>query len=709
MNLRYFVCLASFLLLSYKGLGQLSTAQEKSVDSLKAIIASPVHDSLKIDAYQAWDDLIYIFDLKLDEQLNRKMIAIAESNLKKSTLNAAERHSFKKSLTATLNTLATIHMSKGDLDQSIELQSKSLAMATEMGDKKATANSLNNLGALHEHKGNSPKALQYYTESLKLLEELGNKKTMGLLYNNIGVIYYHLEEYDKAMEYHLLGLKLRLETGDKKGVGMAYFNIGGLYHVKKDYDKAIDYMSRALKIQQEMDDKNAMATALNNIGAVYCEKKEYAKAMDYFEQSIKAVAYTENKEDLAMALNNIGNIHFILGHYDLASDYNNRAFVMAKESKSHLMIKDAAFSLMKDNKRRKNFGEALKMHELYISIIDSINSEEKLRNVMQQEMQYTYEKQKALDVKEHEKQSAIAAEQKNRQRIITYASGTGLFFVLLFSAFAFNRLRLTRKQKNIIEHQKNMVEQKQLEILDSITYAKRLQDAILPTESLVREHFKEAFILFLPKDIVAGDFYWLEHKNDLLFLAVADCTGHGVPGAMVSVVCSNALNRAVLEFGITEPGKILDKARELVSETFSKSETDVKDGMDISLLCINKKTNSVEWAGAYNPLWYLQNNEIKELKADKQPIGKTENPLPFTTHTVDVKKGDFLFLFTDGFADQFGGEKGKKLKYKPMKELLLRTSLLSAEKQDTELKTAFENWKANLEQVDDVCIIGVRI
>ncbi|MBX3163077.1 MAG: SpoIIE family protein phosphatase [Bacteroidetes bacterium] len=257
--------------------------------------------------------------------------------------------------------------------------------------------------------------------------------------------------------------------------------------------------------------------------------------------------------------------------------------------------------------------------------------------------------------------------------------------------------------------QKHLVEEKQKEILESITYAKRLQQAILPPQEYINKFVPQHFILYKPKDIVAGDFYWSENVGDLFFIAAADSTGHGVPGAMVSVVCSNALNRTVLEFGVTEPGKILDKARELVIETFVKSSSEVKDGMDISLLCIDLKNKNIFWSGANNPLWYVQNNELKEIKADKQPIGKTENPKPFTTHQIDYKENTMFYLFTDGLADQFGGEKGKKFKYKPFADMLLNNSHLQQEQQAEIIDKVFSDWKGALEQVDDVCVIGVRV
>ena len=260
-----------------------------------------------------------------------------------------------------------------------------------------------------------------------------------------------------------------------------------------------------------------------------------------------------------------------------------------------------------------------------------------------------------------------------------------------------------------IEEQKELVEEKQKDILDSITYAKRLQDAILPPVSFIKKFLPDSFLVYKPKDIVAGDFYWMERSDDNILIAAADCTGHGVPGALVSVVCSNALNRTVKEFHITEPGKILDKVRDLVLETFEKSESNVQDGMDISLCCITTKTKEVQWSGAYNSLWYIQKGEIKEVAADKQPIGKNNRPEPFNTHKLNLQKGDTLYLFTDGYADQFGGPKGKKFKYKQMEELLLANASKPMDEQKDVLENTLEKWKGTLEQVDDILIIGIRV
>jgi len=286
---------------------------------------------------------------------------------------------------------------------------------------------------------------------------------------------------------------------------------------------------------------------------------------------------------------------------------------------------------------------------------------------------------------------------------------TAIIFIGIWFVVLIYDNRKTENANFIISTQKKALEEKTKEILDSISYAKRLQDATLPSLISIKELLPESFVLYKPKDIVAGDFYWMEQFGDIVLIAAADCTGHGVPGALVSVVCSNALNRAVKEFHIVEPGKILDKARELILETFEKNESNVQDGMDISLCCIHTKTNEIQWSGAYNPLWYIHKGEMKEIPADKQPIGKYDKPLPFHTHQLELISGDTLYLFTDGYPDQFGGPKGKKFKYKQLQELLLANAVNPMEKQMEQLEKTINEWKGSLEQVDDILMIGIRI
>lgn len=268
----------------------------------------------------------------------------------------------------------------------------------------------------------------------------------------------------------------------------------------------------------------------------------------------------------------------------------------------------------------------------------------------------------------------------------------------------------TRKQaEKQIREQKAQLENKNKEVTDSINYAQRIQKAILPSHRLVESYLPKSFVVYLPKDIVSGDFYWVEKKGNKVFFAVADCTGHGVPGAMMSVIGQNALNRVINEFGITKPSEILDKLSILVEEGFSKSGSDVRDGMDIALCLLDTSSNKLEFAGANNPVYIYSSNELKEIKATKQPIGRFESKVNFVNHEVQLNSGDAVYLFTDGIADQFGGPDGKKYKYKRVKELLLQNNNKSHSEQKNNIITEFMSWKGRNEQIDDVCLMGIKI
>lgn len=266
-------------------------------------------------------------------------------------------------------------------------------------------------------------------------------------------------------------------------------------------------------------------------------------------------------------------------------------------------------------------------------------------------------------------------------------------------------------QRDEIQTQHLQLADKNKEITDSITYAKRIQDAMLPPLDVFRANLEKSFIFYLPKDIVAGDFYWMEKADNKVIFAAADCTGHGVPGAIVSVICSNALNRSVREFKLSKPSAILDQTLEIVIEKFNSTEDEVKDGMDIALCSFDPKTNILEYAGANNPLWIIRKDsqEIEDYKANKQPVGRYLKHEPFTNHSIQLNEGDTIYLFSDGYADQFGGEMGKKFRSIHFKELLISIQDKDMKAQKRMVEKSFYGWKGKLDQLDDICVMGFRV
>lgn len=617
----------------------------------------------------------------------------------------------------------------------ISFKNLKIQTATE----KVLAASLLNRGLLFKFEGNFPKALNCYYKSLKIAKKIKDESTQAYCYNNIGRVYIDLGEKDLALDYYELSLELKLKLNDQTGIAESYNNIGVVYEQKGMTESAIKYYEKCLNIHEKNGNKEGEAYIYNNLGKIY-QKSDPKLALSYFLRCLDIRKELGDKKGIAHIYYNLGAYYVEMGVLNTGLEYYKEGLNISQELGYPYLIEKHALGLSNIYTTKKQFQKSLEMYKLYIQMRDSLTNENTQKSTAQQQAKYEYEKQKAVDNAEHEKQLAVEQAAKSKQKVITYATGVGLGLTGIFLIFVMNRLKVTRKQKLIIETQKEEVEkahseleEKNKEITDSIQYAKRIQSAILPPLKMVKEYLGESFILYKPKDIVAGDFYWLESFSSVsskggetpfpseragdgvILFAAADCTGHGVPGAMISVVCNNALDRSVREYGLTNPGEILNKTREIVIAEFEKSEDEVKDGMDIALCSLSTFNSSsgayreLKYAGANNPLWIIRNNEIIETKADKQPIGKFEELLPYTTHTFELQKDDSIYIFSDGFVDQFGGEKGKKFKAQAFRELLLSIQDKTMEEQQISITKAFENWKGSLEQLDDVCVIGVRV
>ncbi|MBL4592806.1 MAG: tetratricopeptide repeat protein [Flavobacteriales bacterium] len=577
---------------------------------------------------------------------------------------------------------------------------------------------LNNLGLYYEYqKGNSSKALDYYLKALKVYEELENKNGEAMMLNRIGTIYTYQDNAEKGFEYYLKSLKIYEALKDKREMANPLNCIGLYYENKGDHPQALDYFQESLKIDIESGNKQGIAMSHSNIGRTYVSKKEYDKSLISFIKGLKVFEEMGDQTGISLILNNIGRVYIIQGDDKSAYVNAKRSYDIAIKIGFPSRISGSSLLLSEIYEMQNKPADALEMYKLYTSTKDSVTNENTKTDAVRQQSKYEYNKQKAVDDAVYDKQLAVEQEAKEKQQIIIYAIGFGIALLAIFLFFVANRLQVTRKQKVIIEDAHEELSEKNKEILDSITYAKRIQTAILPPDKLVKEYLEDSFILYKPKDIVAGDFYWMKtvgNNNDTILFAAADCTGHGVPGAMVSVVCSNALNRSIKEYGLTDPAEILDRTREIVIEEFSASNVVlddrldyVKDGMDIALCAL--QGNKLKYAGANNPLWIIRNGEVLITKANKQPIGHFRSSEPFTSHSFELQEGDSIYIFSDGYVDQFGGERGKKFMAKALRKLLLSIQDKPMEEQRIAVDKAFESWRGDIEQVDDVCLIGVRI
>jgi len=574
-------------------------------------------------------------------------------------------------------------------------------------------------------------------KKLQLYEKANAIKYITLYQKEIAGLFDRINLPSKMVEYDEKYLATTIKLKDTLAIIEAYLNTAHAHRYNHEPQKALEYSNKGLKIGAELEDHSLIDQVYFWQIGIYQSLKDYPKAIELAKKRYDWSLHVNNKFDAQQMAHLLARLNIDLNNYTNALKYVLIADTLLYKSNDLIALREGYRIKFEIYNRNKDFEKALNNHLKFRELDDSVQKRENHAGFEQKETIALFERNEAIKKEEEKKKDVIASKEKQQQKVILWFIFGGLILVATFSIMMFNRFRVTKKQNTIIglqkqevESQKHLVEEKQKEILDSIHYAKRLQEAILPPLHFINEHAPNNFVLYQPKDVVAGDFYWAEIKDDKFFIAAADSTGHGVPGAMVSVVCSNALNRTVNEFGITDTGKILDKTRELVLETFARGNAEVKDGMDISLLCIDKQNNKAFWSGANNPLWYVKSSvtssavekstdagldsvrpdiQLIEIKADKQPIGKSEITKPFTAHEIALQDGMQFYLFTDGFADQFGGPRGKKFMYKQLENLLISISHESMEIQKQKLEDVFKNWKGDLEQVDDVCVIGVKI
>lgn len=590
---------------------------------------------------------------------------------------------------------------------------------------------------------------------------LNNKYLEALSMNSLGLCYMSLEIYSESYNAFLQSAKLFEELGRTSGVFNAWSNIGTIYYYSGDYQKALSYEFKALQIlkkAKKVENANAKITNVYiNIGSIYGSMGNVQLARDYFFRAYEYYKLDKERDSITRAyiFNNISDSYLFAEKPDLenAEKYQKVAFAIKMKYGNPNEKADGYQNYAAVLIEKKAYNEAKELLYKALPLYDTINPSDDLRKCYDAlaevyAIQHNYKEENYFlkkatrtriyldslgriseisnaEIKNEFRQQAVSDSIQNQAQLKlrdvklvqkkreSYYGIAALILVSAFAFMSFRRFRITQKQKVEIENQKQIVDHKNREITESINYAKNLQDALIPNPMELNSLFKESFVIYLPKDIVAGDFYWwhsfLNEGKKKILVASADCTGHGVPGAMVSVVCINALNRAVNEFNLTEPNNVLDKVNELVNETFGKNRKQVNDGMDISLLLVDFDNRTIKWSGANNRLLYLENSELKEVKPSKQAIGKSDFQKPFELNEIPFKENAVFYLFTDGFADQFGGDRNKKMGISQIKKIVTEHQTKSLTVQKTELEQTFKNWKSTIEQTDDVSFIGLKI
>jgi serine phosphatase RsbU (regulator of sigma subunit) len=540
----------------------------------------------------------------------------------------------------------------------------------------------NTLANLYKAQGLMDKAFEYYTKSLKLIVKRKNKDQEALLLDNISMLWLEQKSVtghlDSAAFYSSKAIDIARKANDVMLEMQLLPNAAGIAEQKKEFKEQLGVSLRGKNIADSMKIEGYQTYLNLNYASALINTGDPKKAVKIFKQSIKVLL--EYKDYFGLA----SSYYEIARAYE-AQNRNDSALFYFKLNKTY----EDTLSIMRS---KDKVNELLAKREIDLK-------ESKIKNLK--------ELNSALKEKEN-----LSREKDRLKTIILYGAAVLLLIIVVLLVITFKRFRDNKKLSKEISLKNLALVTKNNEITDSINYAKRIQQALLPSKRELTVSFPESFILFRPKDIVSGDFYWIHTQGDLVFVAVGDCTGHGVPGGFMSMLGHSFLNQIVNEKHVQDPAQVLDQLREKVITSLRQTGAagENKDGMDITFVRIDKKNNNLTYAAANNSFYFMQNGQITEHKADKQPIGYYSNVLrPFTQHTFDIQKGNAIYLFSDGYPDQFGGAKGKKLKHSTLQRLLIENAGTNMTTQAEALEKAFLMWRGTYEQTDDVCVVGIKL
>jgi serine phosphatase RsbU (regulator of sigma subunit)/Flp pilus assembly protein TadD len=651
-----------------------------------------------------------------------------------------------------LRNLGQFHASVGNYQDALDCLNRALTYSSKMNDKPLMAAIYHNIGGIGLNQGNYALALEYFYNAFKIFEELNDKQGIFVGIYASGQIFLSQSNYPKALEYLQKALKLAEELDDKIRIAGALRVLGDIYSRMND-PQALEYFQRAIKVGEEITQFPAPPSPLIGMGKFYIRNNQYEKAKVCLDDALEIARKQQLKNMESIILKNLGTIYLRKNNFAEALTYTSLSLKMANELNMLETQKDNNQQLAEIYFATNNYRKAYESFKLYKELNDSIYKGDNIKKIVELEYTYKFEKEKQAIELEQQKKDAIMAAQKRHQTIILF-SFIGAFILMTLLAFYIYRSYKVKKRSNItltqqkfeieaknedlvhlneeitaqreeitsqrdeIETQRDMVviqkdriqAQNKL-ITDSINYAKYIQQALLPSSEYSEANLGDHFILFKPKDIVSGDFYWSTRVNEFLIVTVADCTGHGIPGAFMSMLGISFLNEIVGKKGVIKASDILDQLRNSVIDALKQKWQmgEQKDGMDLALVVINTKTGQLQYAGAHNPLYIVSaGKDLIQLKPDNQTVAINNKMRPFTNQEVQLNKGDSIYLTSDGYHDQFGGQGNGKFKRTQLKELLVKIADKPMADQSNILESTFENWKGNHEQIDDVTILGMK-
>jgi serine phosphatase RsbU (regulator of sigma subunit) len=547
-------------------------------------------------------------------------------------------------------------------------------------------------------------SIENLIRSLKVADSCQNERMQMLSRYWLSFVNKTNENFSDAKEHAYQSIQLAKKLKDSTILANNYTLLGNMFKTEMKLDSALMYHTKALDIRENSKDLRELALTYNNLGLVYKNMKVFNKALDYLRLSLTLKMKVE-KSSIYGPYNNIGIVFKNMGNYDSAIFYGNLVIKEALKYKKSKALGEGVSSLAEAYEGKKDYKKATHYYSRLRTITDSVNKEGINSKISDLQSRYESDK-KDSDLKLKEESLRTAEALNSRKNIMISLSVVALLMAIIASVFIFRSYKQSKRNALQLSFKNKVIEEKNKEITDSINYAKNIQQSLITSEKVFTENLKDHFILYLPKDIVSGDFYWAQKIGEEFIIMCADCTGHGVPGAFMSLMGIGNLKELVNQKQLTRPDVILNELRERIIESFGMSNN--KDGMDASLLKLNGFQMQV--AAANNPIWIIRNNENLVVKPDKFPVGNYLGELsPFSLNTIQLQTNDLVLMYTDGYADQFGGPNNKKHKNKAIEKLILDNHHLPLDKIQQLLLNNFQQWKGTNEQVDDVLVIGFRV
>lgn len=710
----------------------LSFGQDTKLDSLKAVLESLNEDTTKVNALL--DVCRYEYSLAPEEALS----------FGNEALDLSKKLQYQRGLALANKTIGLCYYAEGDYWNTINHWQQSLISFEAIDDKAGVSNIHNNIGAVYSSVGDHARALEYYHKSMEAAREASDSMRILNANYNIGLIYLEKESsHGNAREHFLEALYLSEVLEDHKTGGKVSLHLGEIFYENEDFDSALYNFERSIAFSVRSD-SSLIPIAIANTGKVYMQRNEFKTAIELQSQAFE-FAKRDAEQDILPILLGLAETYVRQGDIRSAISTYNKAKQHANESEASDALGDIYRGLSTSYSAISDYGNAYHYlslkHELDSArLIGSMADQTELMNFSNDLLKQ--EKEAAIEVLEKQRQIEQLKSKRQRAIIITVAS-IGLFILVLAIRF-YNQTRYIkginvkiRSQRDEIESQRDEIESQrdeveaqrdQLEahrdvvlnqkdeIIESINYAKRIQSAMLPHEIFVSELLNENFIFYRPRDIVSGDFYWIKQVNQYIVLLAADCTGHGVPGALLSMLGISYLNEIVQRREITQANQILNELRKQIKFSLRQNgqRDESKDGMDMAVCVVDLDNMKMQYAGANNPLYLIRDvNEIPELmefKADRMPIGYSHGKdKSFTNHDIELEIGDIFYIFTDGFIDQKGGQYNKRFMSKNFKNQLLEIHDQPMHDQKDILYKTLSDWMGSNSQMDDILVVGVRV